>query len=558
MSRRLAPVVGGEAGERRTPAGGDARSICLSARGVSVRAAGTRILQPTTIFVQAGELVGVIGPSGAGKSTLLRVLAGVRAPDEGSVLLGDHWVQSRSTEIGYVPFGTPIHAQLTVREALLYAARLRLPHAGPDDVRDHVEAVLRDLHLEDSAEVRVGLLSDGQKRRAACGAELVGRPAMLLLDEPTTGLDVTLERRMMRTLRRLADEGRGVLVTTHTTASLDLCDRVAVMAPGGVLLFAGPPGAVRAHFGVSEIADVFEAFDAAVDLVPVATAGSDDSHEGSRAALPELPPFGTQARAMAGRYARCQIRERRALLLLLGQAPVIGVTIGVVLPENAVADTTLGPYYKMLLSFLLLTAALWLGLISSCREIVREREIIEREFSVGVRIDAYLAAKCAVLLPLAAAQVVLLVLSALVVQPLQDGGGATVLQVVVICTCCAWAAVGIGMLVSAAVLQSDHATGSIPLLLIPQLLLAGALIPFHTLSGPIKLIGDVMISRWALVGLGSALGLDQVTGNGIGTLVGSDASFYQPGIPTAALLLITLLIATLVASGLTLARRITR
>src|SRR4051812_46537887 len=90
----------------------------LSAGRVAVDIDGRRILQPTSIDVAVGELVGMIGPSGSGKSTLLRVLSGVWTPDEGGVVIGEHWVQSRSTEVGYVPFGTLLHGQLTVREAL--------------------------------------------------------------------------------------------------------------------------------------------------------------------------------------------------------------------------------------------------------------------------------------------------------------------------------------------------------------------------------------------------------------------------------------------------------
>jgi ABC-type multidrug transport system ATPase subunit len=534
----------------------------LSAVRVAVDIDGRRILQPMSLDVGVGELVGMIGPSGSGKSTLLRVLAGVRDPDEGGVVIGEHWVQSRSTEVGYVPFGTLLHEQLTVREALSYAARLRLGRVGRDEVDARVQEVIDDLHMQSSAETRVGSLSDGQKRRAACGAELVGRPPVLLLDEPTTGLDVALERRMMRTLRRLADEGRGVLVTTHTTASLDLCDRVAVMASGGILRFVGTPDECRAHFGVTEIADVYDVLgvgedDQTAQAAPAPARKDATPVDGHWAALPPLPALDAQTAALASRYARCMLREQRSLALLLGQAPVIGVAIGIVLPERALSSAGLGTYYTMLLSFLLLTATIWLGLISGCREIVKERAIIEREFAVGVRVDAYILAKCAVLFPLAVVQVVLLVLPALTLQPLPSDGAA-VLQLLGVLTICAWAAVGIGLWVSAAVKQADHATGAVPLLLIPQLLLAGAFIPFSSLLVPMQAIGDVMISRWALSAMGSVLGLGAAAAGESGTLVGSGPSFYRDGAGVGTAAMIVLLLVTLIAAGVTLARRVTR
>ncbi len=534
----------------------------LSAVRVAVDIDGRRILQPMSLEVSVGELVGMIGPSGSGKSTLMRVLAGIREPDEGGVVIGEHWVQSRSTEVGYVPFGTLLHEQLTVREALTYAARLRLGRVGREEVDARVQEVIADLHMLGSADTRIGALSDGQKRRAACGAELVGRPPVLLLDEPTTGLDVALERRMMRTLRRLADEGRGVLVTTHTTASLDLCDRVAVMAGGGTLRFVGTPDDCRAHFGVSEIADVYDVLgagedDASAEPGPAPAKRDTTPVDGRWAALPPLPALGTQTAALASRYAQTLLREQRSLALLLGQAPVIGVAIGIVLPDRALSAPGLGIYYTMLLSFLLLTATIWLGLISGCREIVKERAIIEREFAVGVRVDAYILAKCAVLFPLAVFQVLLLVLPALTLQPLPSDGLAVV-RVLGILTICAWAAVGIGLWVSAAVKHADHATGSVPLLLIPQLLLAGAFIPFPTLVLPMQVIGDLMISRWALSAVGSVLGLGAAAAGEAGTLVGSGPSFYRDGAGVGVSAMLILLLFTLIGAGVTLARRVTR
>ena len=87
----------------------------------------------------------------------------------------------------------------------------------------------------------VGKLSGGQRKRVACGVELIGKPMMLLLDEPTSGLDPALERRLMLTLRRLADSGRGIVCVTHATSSLSLCDTVVVMGPGGFVLSRARP-----------------------------------------------------------------------------------------------------------------------------------------------------------------------------------------------------------------------------------------------------------------------------------------------------------------------------
>ncbi|HZO79483.1 MAG TPA: FHA domain-containing protein, partial [Solirubrobacteraceae bacterium] len=201
---------------------------------VTVDVSTRRILQPTSMTVATGELVALIGASGSGKTTLLKCMAGVAQPTGGEVLVGPDPLELRLTDVGYVPQSEVVHERLTVREALLYAAKLRLPSdTRPDERAAAVDGVLEELQLSEHASAFVGRLSGGQRKRVACGLELIGKPTMLMLDEPTSGLDPPLERRLMQTFRRLADSGRGVVVATHATSSLSFCDTVAVMAPGG-------------------------------------------------------------------------------------------------------------------------------------------------------------------------------------------------------------------------------------------------------------------------------------------------------------------------------------
>jgi len=132
--------------------------------------------------------------------------------------------------LGYVPQRESVHDRLTTREALHYAASLRLDAGAKIEAR--VETVLDELGLVGQGDTLIRNLSGSERRRAACGLELVGDPPVLLLDEPTSGLDAVLERRLMQLFRRLADHGRAVLVATHATASLDLCDEVIVLQAG--------------------------------------------------------------------------------------------------------------------------------------------------------------------------------------------------------------------------------------------------------------------------------------------------------------------------------------
>jgi ABC-type multidrug transport system ATPase subunit len=534
----------------------------IRAHGVTVEAGGQTILRDASLTVPDGALVAVIGPSGSGKSTLLRAMAGVVLPAGGAVQLDGDPIRERMTDVGYVPFGTLVHPELTVREALRYAAELRLPEAPAAELDARAEEVLGELQMLDQADARIASLSDGQRRRASCGVELVGRPSVLLLDEPATGLDAVLERRMMRLLRRLADEGRGVLVATHATSSLGLCDTVAVMAPGGQLRFVGAPDEMLARFGVENFDEVYEALTLEEEAAGTTAAPAEPGRPGlspprARAPRGVAPPMGTQARVLGSRYARCLLRNRRLLALLVGQAPIIGVAIGLAIPRGVLGDSVLGQYYAVMLCFLLLTGSIWLGLIASCREVVRERPILDRETAVGVRLDAYLVAKCLVLFPLATAQVVMLVVPVLILQPL-GLGPAVDLQVLGVCIVAGWSAVAMGLWLSASVDTSDQATSSVPLVLIPQLLLAGAIIPLASMFAPLKLLANLTVSRWALTGLGSAMDLDGRLSGDIGSVTGFEPSFYAvPVLVTIGVLLGAVLV-MLSAAGFRLDRDLSR
>jgi ABC-type multidrug transport system ATPase subunit len=246
---------------RRTPA--------LEARELTVVADGYELLSSVSLSVDAGELVALIGPSGAGKTTLLRALSGTRALHTGSVLLGSEPIRPRNFGVGYVPSEDLLHDPLTVSEELLFAAALRAPAtAEVVDLGETVAAVLADLTLTELAEMRVANLSRGERRRVSCAVELVGQPEVLLLDEPAGGLDAGLERRVMKMLRRLADQGRAVLAATHATASLRLCDRVAVMGSGGVLHCVGSVDDVLASFQVDNVEAVYERLELAAERRP--------------------------------------------------------------------------------------------------------------------------------------------------------------------------------------------------------------------------------------------------------------------------------------------------
>src|SRR5205823_10668385 len=160
--------------------------------------------------------------------------------------------------IGYVPQDDILHPQLTVRRALGFAAELRFPSDVSKEERDRaVEGVMEELGLSHRADLPIHKLSGGQRKRVSVALELITKPSLLFLDEPTSGLDPGFEKSAMELLRSLADGGRTVIVVTHSLQSLDLCDRVIFLAPGGSTAFFGRPAEALAYFGRPDYADVF-------------------------------------------------------------------------------------------------------------------------------------------------------------------------------------------------------------------------------------------------------------------------------------------------------------
>jgi ABC transport system ATP-binding/permease protein len=493
---------------------------------------GRRILGPAGLAVVPGTLTGLVGPSGSGKTTLLRILAGIAVPTAGAVTLDGDEATRRVADLGYVPQRETVHGRLTVTEALRYAARLRLD-AGAD-VEKRVRQVLRELDMVEQAETRVGDLSGGERRRVACGLELVGHPRVLLLDEPTSGLDPVLERRLMLMLRHLADQGRAVVVSTHATASLDLCDQVAVMDRGQISMTQSADAAVAA---LRRAAGEDEGQEIPAPLDPPRSGASKRS-------------FWLEFGVLVGRYRRTLLRDTRTLRILLLQAPIIGFLLALLFHGGAFDRSSGEPANAVQMIFLLMTGAIWLGITSSCREVVKERGIIEREFDVGLRSDAYVLAKAVVLCVLSTVQTLLMILVVLLLHRLDVSfGDIVVISALAILT--SWVSVTLGLVVSTLARSVDQAAGVVPLVLIPQLVFAGAVIPLERMPGLANALAQAVYARWSYAGMGSAMDLDGRISStpGASEALGFGRSFFRVDAVASAAGLVCFLIIFLMAAG---------
>ena len=236
----------------------------IDARGLTrVTPEGKVLLDQVSLVIEPREFVAIVGASGAGKSTLMGALAGYRRAERGALRVnGDDFYANYDCYraiLGYVPQDDILHASLTVEDALTFTAKLRLPaDTTPAEISARIARVLEEVEMSAHRAQRISDLSGGERKRISIASELIADPSMFFLDEPTSGLDPGLEKRMMYTLRYLADSGRTVVLVTHATANITQCDLVAFMSEGR-LVYYGPPAGALQMFGVvgGDFADVY-------------------------------------------------------------------------------------------------------------------------------------------------------------------------------------------------------------------------------------------------------------------------------------------------------------
>jgi ABC-type multidrug transport system ATPase subunit len=220
------------------------------------------LLNNISLSIPGGALVAVVGASGAGKSTLLNAISGFQVPQRGKVLYGgrDYYrdLSVYRKQVGYVPQDNIVHQNLTVERALYYAAQMRLPISyTKKSIKHRISEVLNAVDLTPRRHMQISKLSGGQKKRVSIALELLDKPKVFFLDEPTSGLDAGLDYKMMRLLRQLADKQQTILVTTHSTSNLTLCDYICFLAPGGRLAYFGPPDRALKFFGTDNFAQIY-------------------------------------------------------------------------------------------------------------------------------------------------------------------------------------------------------------------------------------------------------------------------------------------------------------
>ncbi|MGW1807906.1 FHA domain-containing protein [Streptomyces sp. NPDC002078] len=552
----------------------DTGEISLDVQDLTVAVEGGRKVLLDHVSFPVGEksLLAVVGPSGAGKSTLLNALTGQRPADRGTVLYDGRDLYRDFAElrqrIGLVPQDDILHPQLTVRAALTYAAELRFPEdTAAAERRARVDEVIRELGLERRADQPVHSLSGGQRKRVSVALELLTKPSLLFLDEPTSGLDPGMDRSVMNMLRGLADDGRTVIVVTHSVLSLGVCDRLLVLAPGGKVAYYGPPDDALAFFGFEQWPEAFEAFDRDPDRdwareyreSPfhrhyVAEATTQPHHPGPAPVSPAPPPrprgWGAQLGTLIRRYAAVLASDRTFLLVMIALPFVMGAMARALAGGRLARDTAMNAL------LILCVGAVLTGAANAVRELVKERVVYQRERAVGLPRSAYLMSKIVVLGTISVVQAVVLTLVALLGVDLNTPGGRGVLlpplaEIALATALLAFTAMMLGLLVSALVRKEEVTMPLLVLLAIVQVVFCGALLPLNGVPG-LEQLSWLVPSRWALGAMAGTVGLSRIVP---GTLTADPLFRHSTGVW---LLDLAMLVVLSVLYGLVVARLLRR
>ncbi|MCP3821244.1 FHA domain-containing protein [Streptomyces sp. A3M-1-3] len=516
----------------------DTGEVSFSARHLTVTVdGGKQILKDVSFGVPEKSLIAVIGPSGSGKSTLLKALTGYRPANQGDVLYDNRNLYKQFAElrqrIGLVPQDDILHKELTVRTALKYAAKLRFPGDTAEAERTaRIDEVLRELKLDIHKDKKITSLSGGQRKRVSVALELLTKPSLIFLDEPTSGLDPGMDRDVMQLLRGLADDGRTVLVVTHSVAELAICDKLLVMAPGGSVAYFGPPEEALNFFGYTTWADVFSAFENyrdydwsgrwrgsqhyqmyAADIDAVAPQ-SVHMPPAQQMRPPKPQGWGSQLFTLIRRYVSVIASDKGFMALTVLLPAVLG-TVATLIPADyglgfgPGSNRTNGDGATVLL--ILAVGACFSGAANSVRELIKERVIYERERATGLSRSAYLMSKVIVLGLITVIQGAIIGGIGFGLNEAPDEGvllgEATRIELTLPIMALGFTSMMFGLIISSLVKTAEKTMPLLVMFAIVQVVFTGCLFTLHGAPG-VDQLSWLMPSRWAVAAAGTTASLN--------------------------------------------------
>ncbi len=471
-----------------------------------------------SMHIKPSEFVAFVGGSGAGKSTFMKCISGVDTPSSGVVLLNGENLyenyESLKYNIGYVPQEDIVYSNLTLHDMLKYTAKLRMPENSTKKERmQRIKEVLEIVQLTEFENSYIRQLSGGQRKRASIATELIADPSLFFLDEPTSGLDPDTERSVMKTLQKMSKMGKTIILVTHNTLNLHLCDKVAFFGKGGHLCFYGKPQEALDFFCVDDFVDIYTLLNENMEEWYekfTAMYGRETVNHVEIKKRNKVPhkkkSFFKQLITLIRRYIKLIANDVQQLILLFAQAPIVAVLLTFVSTEDLYTsyDDT-----KAIL-FSLGCASIWLGLMNSVQEICKEKVILQKEYMSDLKLSTYLLSKFIVQGILAFIQAILMVF---IFQEIVGSSSHSILidsywDVQIICFLSILSSAALGLCISAIVKNSNIAMSIIPLILVPQLLFSGML---FKLEGIGDFISNFILCRWSVEGLGTSANLNDLT-----------------------------------------------
>ncbi len=514
------------------------------------------ILQNISLVFEPREFIVVVGQSGGGKSTLVDAVAGYRPATHGQVIVNNTNVYENFEAIrdiiGFVPQKDIIHMELSVFDALDYTAQLRMPpDTTVEERHQRVEEVMQALDIAHRRDNQILELSGGQQKRVSIGVELLTKPGLFFLDEPSSGLDPGTETSLMHLMRQMADQGRTIVLITHATKNVFLADKVVFLARGGYLAWFGPPDEALEFFdqyrserdrrvSAMEFDQIYAVLEDSSKGTPEEWAERYKQHPayqknvvdalGDKAQVGTMPSASTPANVdvpalpekqkkvsalrqfaiLSKRNLRILGKDRFSLGLMLAASPLMGmmsVLLATVLGNKPFEFVT-GDMNNVVISLFLLTIyAVMIGGLSQMREIVKEGEIYKRERLVNLKILPYVLSKVWVAAALALYQTATYMIIHFLAFDMPGGIFEFVLMYISL-TLATLAGMMLGLFSSALSPTANAAPLIVILLMLPQIVMGGVLVPMpDVLSG-------ITSTNWAFKGF---LGV-----TGVGSDIASD------------------------------------
>ena len=457
---------------------------------------GVKALKKMDLSIPSKSLLAVMGPSGCGKSTLLKALNGDTPATKGRVLLFGQELLSNydylKTQIGYVPQDDIVHQQLTVEQCMYFTAKIRLDNPLDSKIDKKINAILSDLNISHIKHNLISEISGGQRKRVSIAVELLTEPLILFLDEPTSPLDPQTVEDFLIILKKLSDKGTTVVMVTHKPEDLEYMDEVIFMAEGGNITYYGDSKKYKQYFKVETAVAVFAQISGKtasnwiskyLNPRPLSLTTSQDFNVKPNSNTSLFLQFYW----LTMRYFRIKTNDKINSGIMLIQAPIIAILIWLIFDE--ISSGVL---------FMIAISAIWLGTQNAAREIVSEQAIYKRERMFNLDIFPYLLSKITVLSFFAFIQ------SFLFIFILSVGYSDSLVSLNKSTEAFFWmsfisvASTFLGLLLSSLVDTTEKAMTIVPLILIPQIMLAGLI---AKVSSPlVEFLSYLTLSRWAVEG----------------------------------------------------------